>query len=183
MAKLEVFLPVKPLVVTQAFGIYNPVYKQFGFTKHNGVDMAVSDGQPAYAPMDCIVIETGFNSGAGRYVKVNTLEPVQAEGKTGIVCLTFMHGKEIKVTKGQQLKAGDLLMYCDNTGFSTGHHLHVSAFFIDPGGYKMQIGDVDSDYCFDWSKYCNWFYAVDAQKVFAIYYKMIGVLKLWLAKQ
>lgn len=183
MAKLEVFLPVKPLITTQAFGIFNPAYKPFGFTKHNGVDMLVNDGQPAYAPMDCIVIETGYNSGAGNYVKIKTLEPVEAEGTTAVVCLMFMHGKEIKVARGEHLKAGDLLMLCDNTGFSTGHHLHVSAFFIDSEYRKMQVGSVDTDWCFDWSKYCNWFYAVDAQKVFAIYYKIINALKLWIAKQ
>ena len=120
-------MPVKPLGVNQAFGVYNPAYQQFGFTKHNGIDMWTWSGQPAYAMCDGYVLAVGENSGAGKFVIIRTTEPVEAEGFTGLVAFHYLHAKEIKVKKGQMVKAGDLVMLCDNTGFSTGEHLHVSA--------------------------------------------------------
>jgi len=41
MSKLELFYPAKPYKITQAFGINNPSYLQFGFSQHNGIDIAV----------------------------------------------------------------------------------------------------------------------------------------------
>lgn len=180
MAKLSVFWPVKPYRINQAFGIFNPAYKQFNFTHHNGIDMATYDGQPAYAMCDSYVVNVGENSSAGKFARIRTIEPVDAEGRIGLVGFTYMHGKEIKVVKGQMLKAGDLVMLCDNTGFSTGHHLHVSAFFISPSGEKQRIGRKESDYCFDFTPYWNKYYAEDAQKVFALYYQVLSLLRTWL---
>lgn len=182
MAKLSVWMPVKPLIVSQAFGIFNPAYKQFGFTKHNGLDMVVSDGQIAYAMVEGYVIDTGFNSGAGNYAKIETLKEVEAEGRTGTVCFMYMHAKEVLVRKGMVVQPGDPIMRCDSTGFSTGHHLHVSAFFIDAKEKKMRVGNKDTDYCFDWTLYWNKFYAQDAQKVLLILEQIKALLIQWLSK-
>lgn len=182
MAKLSVWMPIKPLIVNQAFGIYNTAYIPLGFSRHNGVDMAVYDGEPGYAMMDAIVIETGENSTAGKYVKLRSVERVEAEGRTEYVCLMYMHGKQILVHEGMQVKAGDKLMLCDNTGFSTGHHLHVSAFFCNEKGVKKRIGNADTAYCFDFMPYWNKYYAIDAQKVLAMMHQLIALLQLWLSK-
>lgn len=177
MQKLSVYWPVKPLIVTQAFGIFNPAYKQFGFTNHNGLDLLVVDGQEAYAMFNGLVSEVGENSGAGKYVKIRTVGPVEVGNDSGVVCLMYMHGKEILVKEGQSVAPGDLLMRCDNTGFSTGHHLHVSAFFVDSNGKKLRRGVPQTDYCFDWVPYCNRFYSEDAKTVLSLYMRVIELLR------
>lgn len=177
MARLSVFMPVKPLWINQAFGIFNPAYKQFGFTRHNGVDFQVVDGQLAYAMCDGYVTDEGQNAGAGKYVRFRTAEPVEAEGRTGVVEFVYMHARKTLVKKGQYLKAGDVIMECDNTGFSTGHHLHVSAYFVSPSGKKLRVGSKETDYCFDFMPYWNKYFAVDAQRVLSILYKILALLK------
>lgn len=110
MARLSVFMPLKPLWINQAFGIFNPAYKQFGFTKHNGVDFACADGQIAYAMCDGYVMDVGKNAGAGNYVQFRTEEPMEAEGARELVAFTYMHARKTLVKKFQRVKAGDPIM-------------------------------------------------------------------------
>lgn len=177
MSRLSVFLPAKPLIVTQAFGIFNPAYERFGFTCHNGIDMAIHDGQEAYAMLDGVVSEVGENDGAGKYLKIRTVGPVELANDSGVVCFMYMHGKEILVKQGQEVRAGDLVMRCDNTGFSTGHHLHISAFLVDSNGRKVRRGNPATDYCFDWYPYCNRFYAEDKKTLLALYMRVVELLR------
>lgn len=175
--RLELFYPVKPLVVNQAFGIYNPAYLQFGFSEHNGIDYGAVEGEKALAMCDGIVKEVGYNSGSGNFVRYRTLEPVQVGDRIGIVEFIYMHAEHALVGEEQIVKAGDALMVCDNTGFSTGRHLHISACFVDSHGDRIAIGSPETVECFDFSPYYNRFYAVDAQKVFGLFYQVIALLK------
>jgi murein DD-endopeptidase MepM/ murein hydrolase activator NlpD len=177
MSKLELFYPVKPLITTQAFGIFNPAYKQFDFSYHNGWDYATTHGQIAYAMCDGIVTDVGENGGAGKYVRYKTAEAVEAEGALEVVEFMYMHAEKQLVKKGQYVKAGDPLIVCDNTGFSTGPHLHISAYFINPAGKKIRGRFAKTDYCIDFSKYYNRYFAVDAQKIFSIYYFSLFIIK------
>lgn len=177
MSKLDLFYPAKPYIITQAFGIYNPAYLQFGFEKHNGVDFKVDADKIVKAMCDGLVTDVGFNAGAGNYVRYRTLGPVEAEGKTGYVEFMYMHAERCLVKKGQTLKAGDDVIIADNTGFSTGPHTHISGYFVDiKTGYKLRA-DPTTDHCFDFSKYYNGYYADDAQKVILTLYKIIDLLK------
>src|SRR3990167_5835535 len=144
MSKLELFFPAKPYNVTQAFGIYNPAYLQFGFELHNGADFTIEPDGLVHAMCDGEVTETGFNSGAGNFVRYKT-EPMEAEGRTGVVEFMYMHGKEILVKKGDKVLCGDSLMIADNTGFSTGPHTHISAYFIGSNGLKISINNPRAD--------------------------------------
>lgn len=173
--KLELFFPAKPYQITQAFGIANPSYLQFGFSKHNGIDFAVDADGIVRAMCDGVVYETGYNSGAGNFVRYKT-ETVEAEGRTGIVGFMYMHAKEVLVKKGQVIKAGDALIVADNTGFSTGPHTHISAYFINSLDQRVPIGEPETDYCFDFSKYYNKYFADDAQTVFGVLFKIKQLL-------
>lgn len=176
--KLELFFPAKPYAVTQAFGISNPSYQQFGFSKHNGIDFKVDADGIVRAMCDGEVYETGFNSGAGNFVRYKTSQ-VEAEGKIGTVGFMYMHAKEILVTKGQKIVAGDALIVADNTGFSTGPHTHISAYFIDELNQKIR-GNPEVDHCFDFSPYYNGYHADDATKIFGILKKIITLLSSFL---
>lgn len=176
MAKLDLFYPLKPLRINQAFGIKNPSYEQFGFSKHNGWDYALDPDLIAGAMCDMEVYDVGFNSGAGNYVRARTPSPVEAEGRVGYVAFMYMHAKECLVKEGQILKAGDPIMVCDNTGFSTGNHLHISAYFVNELNEKLP-GNPETDHCFDFSRYYNGYFADDAQTVYMVLYKLISFLR------
>ena len=163
--KLELSYPAKPYVITQAFGIYNPAYEQFGFNRHNGIDFAVDTDGVVVAMCEGEVYETGFNNGAGNYVRYKTTKEVEADGLKGTVGFMYMHGKEILCKKGDKVMSGTPLMIADNTGFSTGPHTHISAYFIDSNNIKLPYGSKDSDYCFDFSKYYNGLYADDVKDI------------------
>jgi Membrane proteins related to metalloendopeptidases len=177
MPPFSVYYPIKPLIVTQAFGIFNPAYERFGFTYHNGIDMALNGDKIAYSMCKGIVIDAGYNDGAGNYLKIRTNDKVAAEGKVGYVCLMYMHGEKLLVKKGQQVFLGTPIMVCDNTGFSTGEHLHVSAFFVNEYGTKEPWGRADSDYCFDWSKYCTRYFAQDAETLLRLLQKLLLLMQ------
>lgn len=180
MAKLELFYPVKPLWISQGFGVLNPLYNELGFSRHNGIDFVTHEGQRAYAVFDGYVTDVGFNKTAGHYVKIRTEEPVEAFGKNELVVAWYGHGERILVEKGQLVKAGDPLMVCDSTGFSTGNHLHISTYFVDAGGKKIRTGSKDTNYDFDPSPFFNRFYAQDAQNVLGILHRIIALLKAYL---
>lgn len=184
--KLELFYPAKPYVITQAFGIYNPAYQQFGFTKHNGIDFLIDADSVVRAMCDGIVtevrdyIQDGKYVGAGKAVRYRTLVPVEAEDHTSYAEFMYMHAKEQLVSVGQKVKAGDPIIIADNTGFSTGPHTHISAYFVNENGSKQLIGQSESDYCFDFSKYYNGYYADDATRVIGILQQVISLLKKFL---
>lgn len=174
--KLDLFYPAKPYKITQSFGISNPSYNQFGFSKHNGVDFAVDDDGIVRAMCDGEVYEVGFNNGAGNFVRYKT-GLVEAEGRTGIVAFMYMHASKCLVVRGQKVKAGDPLIIAGNTGFSTGPHTHISAYFINSLDEKINVGNPESDYCFDFSKYYNGYYSDFAPQVLMILNNIIALLK------
>lgn len=162
--KLELSYPAKPYVITQAFGIYNPAYLQFGFDHHNGIDFRVDTDGLVVAMCEGVVTDVGFNTGAGNYVRYRTKEKVEAEGRNDYVEFMCMHASKNLVRNGDVVMSGTPLMVADSTGFSTGPHTHISGYFVDiRTGYKMMVGNKSTDYCFDFSKYYNGYYADDVK--------------------
>lgn len=82
---------------------------------HGGVDFAINIGEPIYAVFDGVVRVAQVNGGYGNMILIrhyNNLETL------------YGHLSKIKVKAGQIVKAGDIIGYSGNTGFSTGPHLH-----------------------------------------------------------
>lgn len=82
---------------------------------HGGVDFAINIGEPIYAVFDGVVRVAQVNGGYGNMILIrhyNNLETL------------YGHLSKIKVKVGQVVKAGDIIGYSGNTGFSTGPHLH-----------------------------------------------------------
>lgn len=182
--KLSLYYPAKPYKVTQAFGILNPSYNQFGFSKHNGVDFTIDTDGIVNAMCDGIVYDVGYNSGAGNYVRYKTTVPVEAEGRTGYVAFMYMHAKSHLVKIGDKVLAGDELIVADNTGFSTGPHTHISAYFIDNKTNAKLVGDPTTDHCFDFAKYYNGKYASDIKEGLIAQIKLLQkAIGDWIARQ
>ena len=171
---LQLIKPADPYEVTQSFGIFNPAYTQFGFDHHNGIDFRIDRDGIVVAMCEGEVYEVGYNSAAGNFVRYRTLQKVDAEGHTDYVGFMYMHAKTQLVKTGDKVVAGTPLIVADNTGFSTGPHTHISAYFLDiASGLKLPYGQANCDYCFDFSKY----YTPDLSPVYATAEQKNSIMK------
>jgi murein DD-endopeptidase MepM/ murein hydrolase activator NlpD len=102
---------------------------------HYGQDFEVPYGTDIYATGDGKVLESGWNSeGFGNYIVIDHGYGLQT---------TYGHLSEIKVTKGDILKRGDLIGLSGSTGTSSGPHLHYQ---IDQfGEHKNPINFFNND--------------------------------------
>lgn|SRR3990167_1711386 len=183
--KLSLYYPTKPFVITQGWGIYNPAYLQFGFSKHNGVDFIPYVGAitfPLYAPVKIQVTEVGTQPGAGNFVRFVTTDKWEVEGINCYVGGMFMHMKRQAVEEGQICEAGDLLGEADNTGFSTGPHTHFSPYRLGDDKFTRLDTDKETNYTFNPQPYWNGKFAVDIQinllkTLIALLQKLLTFLK------
>ena len=105
--------------ITQLFGVDPEFYKRFGFPGHNGIDYAISSGTSVLAAAGGTVAMVAFeNGGYGNYVK---LSHVDGSKKYHTY---YAHLSSAFVSAGQKVKAGTVIGLSDNTGASTGPHLH-----------------------------------------------------------
>lgn len=134
MKNFELYYPVRPRNVNQGFGNVMPVYTNMGLKGHNGIDFAAQHGQPIYASHDGrAYYEIDGLSGHGVVLRSN--DTFNYEGVPMYFKTIYWHFcdsvKEPQFKSpiegypdGVQVEAGDLLGYADNTGESTGDHLH-----------------------------------------------------------
>lgn len=120
--------PLKVFKVNQTFGINGDYYRDNGINidGHNGLDLYALDGTEVYAAHDGVVVFTGHDNKAGLGVVIRTLEKFPFEGKEMYFKTIYWHLKEGSVTvkPDKIVKVGDLIGLADNTGLSTGSHLH-----------------------------------------------------------
>lgn len=109
-------LPFKgSFVLTQKFGENPANYSQFGLLGHNGLDYGLPTGTQVTAPHNGKVIETASDpTGYGNYIKIEN----DIEGSV------LAHLKEFRVKVGDSVSEGQLIGISNNTGNSTGPHLH-----------------------------------------------------------
>lgn len=125
MDTLRLYYPAKPFRINQAWGIYNPAYQQFGFSRHNGVDLALGIDKTLYAPVDGTIVRTG-NQPTGGGIFLGLMSDVKQfpDGQCRVL-IDLLHCDHLLVKDGDVVKAGDKLAVADNTGFSTGPHTHM----------------------------------------------------------
>lgn len=134
--------------VSQGFGENPDLYKQFLVKQpdgsmapmrgHNGIDWKTPNGTVIKAPFTGTVAEAYFDAaGYGNYVKLES----DTEG------VVLAHLEKILVGVGARVNAGEPVGVSDNTGYSTGPHLHLGYYrmprdrsngyggFIDPAPY------------------------------------------------
>ena len=105
--------------ITQTFGENPDFYKQWGYAGHNGVDFGIPNGTPILAAADGTVDKVGVeDNGYGNYVKMSHMD-----GTTKFYTY-YAHLQSTSVTAGQKISAGTVIGLSNNTGASTGPHLH-----------------------------------------------------------
>ena len=126
--------------LTQYFGSNASAYAKFGLKGHNGIDYGIPNGTELYSAINGKVTEVANDvKGYGKYVKIENDE-------AGII---YGHLQEWKVKVGDVVKAGQLIGLSNNSGNSTGPHLHFGVFpkprnrnngyagYIDPFDKKL----------------------------------------------
>ena len=133
--RLQLQYPVKVVHFNQYFGQNaTGVYKAQGMPGHNGIDFMAPHGTPVYASHDGIA-SFQIDSNGGHGVVIITNEQFEYDGGVSYMKTIYWHLvdglKEPKFmspiadkTGFVAVKAGDLIGYADNTGISTGDHLH-----------------------------------------------------------
>ena len=148
MEKLELYYPVKKHYVGQRFGANQvPFYKEMGMPGHNGMDIVAQDGKIVRASHDGIVTFAGDDGSAGLGIVIRTLKPFEYEGKEVFFKTIYWHLKVggIKVKASQQVKAGDIIALADNTGRSTGSHLHFALKPIKQGEAEWMWENIEQN--------------------------------------
>lgn len=132
---------------SQGFGERPEVYGPGG---HNGLDFVYEFRTPVYACNAGTLTagvekdDNGNFKGYGKYVTI------VGEGfKT-----TYAHLDE--TTTSRQIKRGELIGYGDSTGFSTGHHLHLTVKLVDNTGNVLNR-DNGHDGAIDPTNLITWF--------------------------
>ncbi len=107
--------------ITSPFGWrINPIWHSREF--HPGIDIAIGTGTPVHAAAAGIVSYAGRMTGYGNVV-------ILYHGSN--VSTLYAHLRNFVVKKEQVVKQGQIIAYSDNTGWSTGPHLHFGVYIGD----------------------------------------------------
>ena len=125
MAKFDLYYPTKPYRVNQHFGENaNTFYASLGMLGHNGIDIWAPLGYIVRASHDGTVTYAGGEQKEGIGVTITTDKEYDYKGGQVYFKTIYWHLLSVSVKYGQKVKAGDVIGYADNTGMSTGSHLH-----------------------------------------------------------
>jgi murein DD-endopeptidase MepM/ murein hydrolase activator NlpD len=116
--------------VSQKFGARPEVYKQWGLNGHDGVDYSCPTGTKLIAPFDGMIISVKNSGSAGYGLHVKIWNRKNA-------CVLYGHMKSVNVRLWQSVKIGQLIGLSDNTGNSTGPHLHLGLCQTNFLGYRI----------------------------------------------
>lgn len=112
--------PLDKIELTQGFGP-NPYYKKYGLIGHNGWDLKTRywdtplGRRYVYAVEDGVITNVQWGkTGYGNYIKL--------KGQNGEYIYAHLHS--IMVAKNQVVKKGQVIGITNNTGDSSGPHLH-----------------------------------------------------------
>ena len=158
---------------------YEKLYPKFGLAGHNGTDLLASE-QPVYAAMSGTIVEQQSVPARGLGLGILTDEPYDfGELGTHYLKLRYWHLKSFNKNAGDHVNVGDIIGVSDNTGYSSGNHLHFEGQLMDKdsGGHPYVINTNNGYYgAIDIEPYFNGKYAADEQRHFF-------TKNLWLGQQ
>lgn len=116
--------------VSQIFGVNKKNYIKYGLQGHDGVDFACPTGTKLISPFDGMIIGVTNSGRAGYGLHVKIWNKKNA-------CVLYGHMKSVNVRLWQTVKTGQLIGLSDNTGNSTGSHLHLGLCETNILGYRL----------------------------------------------
>lgn len=163
---MQIYRPIKSKIVTQGFGenkacvkIYSDpmiiktvnsvgfcpdgftsFYRLLGMTGHNGIDIGSYDGEPCYFSTLADTEWMAQNStDAKGGIGVDIISTSLVDGE--YVKFRFWHLKKSLIADGQKVIFGQQIGLCDNTGYSTGPHLHWGMKYCEADGAGKNTGN------------------------------------------
>ena len=138
-------VPVQGAALTDCFG----TPRRWGY--HHGIDYGVAEGTPVRAPMGGKVVYAALSP-----VGYGNLVVIENHGYQVLLA----HNKSFVVHVGDIVTAGQVVAYSDNTGNSTGPHLHFEVRRVS----KRGAVSVDPATVFlpGQTEECNWYHLVPA---------------------
>ncbi len=108
-----VYFSVKPVTgnITSRFGAMESIRDH----AHTGMDIAAPNGTPIKAAAEGTVTHAGWLGGYGNLVIISHGNGIQTY---------YGHCSKLYVSKGDTIKAGDVIAAVGSTGEATGNHLH-----------------------------------------------------------
>jgi hypothetical protein len=147
--KLTLKHPLKDIYINQGFGQNaTDLYAKLGLKGHSGIDYRAPDGTPCYSAHDGRVTYAGYDGAGGLTIVIRTEQEFEGiDGKPSFWKTIYCHLKKgtLKVTGGQQVKVGQHIADCDNTGASTGSHLHFGLKPIYKGEEDWQWDNAEQN--------------------------------------
>lgn len=99
-------------------------------SNHKGIDIGAAYGADIVAAADGTVTFAGYSRGNGNYVMIS---------HGGGLYTVYCHASSLTVSKGQTVKAGDVVAKVGSTGISTANHLHfgvaLNGSYVSPWNY------------------------------------------------
>ncbi|MGC8775927.1 MAG: murein hydrolase activator EnvC family protein [Minisyncoccia bacterium] len=114
-------------IITQRYGQTPYSSRLYRGKPHNGLDIGVPIGTPVYAADDGIVMAVD-NNDRNFWAKYQYGKYVLIKHQNNLATL-YAHLSTWIVSKGQEVKRGQLIGYSGNTGYSTGPHLHFGVYW------------------------------------------------------
>lgn len=205
--KLRLYYPVRPFHVNQKWGDnipcvkdfglstqtivsgsdnftcpigYDKLYGKFGMTGHNGTDLAAGE-QNVYAACDGVVVEKQVVPARGLGLGILTDEQYDFDTYgTHFIKIRYWHLKSIYCEAGDTIKAGQLLGVTDNTGYSSGNHLHFEGQPMDKdtGGHPVLVNTPNSIAgAIDMEPYFTGIHAEDLPRLTTLYTGLVFLLQ------
>jgi len=112
--------------ITQNFGENPAFYQKWGYPGHNGIDFGIANGTPVLSAAQGVVDKVSFEDGGyGNYVKLR-----HTDGAATYYTY-YCHLMHATVSSGQTIQVGVAIGQSNNTGASTGPHLHFGLRMSD----------------------------------------------------
>lgn len=178
--------------ITQKFGEnLNSFYKAEGLKGHQGIDFNCPMGTPILSPCDGTVIFISTDIVKGEGVTVLSDQIFKFNGQDCHLSCVHWHLKDqsVVVKVGQKVKTGDLLGLSNNTGQTTGPHLHLSVAPLSLDGSMRLLAGIGNGYkgCIDPMPYLDltptpemvefthiWKRSVNTVKAFQLSHGLVG---------
>ncbi len=128
---------VPPAIVTQPYGVNEQFYP--GQPGHEGIDMRAPMGSQVMACAAGKVYRTENDPDSGPYGMQVRIEHPHPDGPFKTV---YAHLMSIAVNEDQEVEVGQVIGLADNTGNSTGSHLHLTLKKVGDGSTWLNMDDI-----------------------------------------